>query len=103
MDENTTLNNLTVGELKMIIVDMLSTTLKEDRVYEGIKGIAEIFGCSESTAKRIKMSGAIDDAISQYGRTIVTDKYKALKLINHGRKRKTMRSSKECKCTSSIR
>lgn len=55
------------------------------RVY-GIKGIAEIFGCSIPTANRIKRSGVIDDAISQHKRTIVVDVDKALELAAKAKK-----------------
>ena len=40
----------------------------------------EIFGCSESTAKRIKKSGTIRRAIHQQGRTFVTNATLALEL-----------------------
>ncbi|MEE0908617.1 MAG: DUF3853 family protein [Muribaculaceae bacterium] len=44
----------------------------------GIKGIAELFGCSVPTANRIKRSGIINDAITQIGRKIIVDAEKAL-------------------------
>lgn len=47
----------------------------------GIKGIAQLLGCSEPTANRIKKSGILDEAISQYNRTIVVDAEKALELM----------------------
>lgn len=53
---------------------------KPKNVAYGIKGIADIFGCSIPTANRIKRSGIIDDAISQVGRKIVVDIDLALKL-----------------------
>lgn len=43
------------------------------RMYYGIDGIAQIFGCSVPTANRIKKSGVIDDAITQVGRKIIID------------------------------
>ena len=52
---------------------------KKKFVY-GLKGIAELFGCSKSTAFNIKRSGRIDGAISQIGNTIVVDAEKALAL-----------------------
>lgn len=52
---------------------------KKKFVY-GLKGIAELFGCSKSTAFNIKRSGRIDEAISQIGNTIVVDAEKALAL-----------------------
>lgn len=51
---------------------------------KGIKGIAEIYGCSMATAQRIKNSGKIDAAITQVGRTIVTDTRAALALMQRG-------------------
>lgn len=53
---------------------------KPKNVVYGIKGIADIFGCSIPTANRIKKSGIIDDAISQVGRKIVIDVDHALNL-----------------------
>ena len=52
-----------------------------ERYYEhGIAGITKIFGCSISTANRIKKSGVIDSAITQVGRKIVVDSELALSL-----------------------
>ncbi len=50
----------------------------------GIRGIAELFGCSIPTANRIKQSGRIDKAITQIGRKIIVDADLALELA--GRK-----------------
>ncbi|MCD8202699.1 MAG: DUF3853 family protein [Prevotella sp.] len=50
------------------------------RIYYGIEGIAQIFGCSVPTANRIKKSGVIDDAITQIDRQIVIDGALALEL-----------------------
>ncbi|MCM1218549.1 MAG: DUF3853 family protein [Lachnospiraceae bacterium] len=50
----------------------------------GIRGIAELFGCSLPTANRIKRSGKIDKAITQIGRKIIVDAELALELA--GRK-----------------
>lgn len=51
----------------------------KDYVY-GIRGIAKLFGCSLSTANKIKREGKIDKAIIQQGRTIITDSELALQL-----------------------
>ena len=48
----------------------------------GLKGIAELFDCSISTANRIKNSGVIDKATKQIGRKIIVDAQYALELIN---------------------
>lgn len=49
----------------------------------GIRGIAQILGCSNSSANRIKKSGIIDDAIIQNGRKIIVDSELALDLIKN--------------------
>ena len=56
------------------------TTSIPKYVY-GIKGIAELFGCSAATASRIKKDGVIKEAITQFKRTIVVDTEKALELM----------------------
>lgn len=50
----------------------------------GIRGIAELFGCSLPTANRIKQCGKIDRAITQIGRKIIVEAALALELA--GRK-----------------
>lgn len=50
------------------------------RFVYGLKGIMELFGVSNVTAQRYKR-GIIRDAVSQYGRTIVTDAELALQLF----------------------
>lgn len=50
------------------------------RYVYGLKGIMELFGVSNVTAQRYKR-GIIRDAVSQYGRTIVTDAELALQLF----------------------
>lgn len=59
---------------------------KPKNLVHGIKGIADIFGCSIPTANRIKRSGIIDDAISQHNRTIVVDADMALRLVAEAKK-----------------
>ena len=54
---------------------------KKEYVY-GIKGIAQIFGCSTATAQRIKSSGEIDGAIIQRNRRIIVDVEKAMIYFN---------------------
>ena len=50
------------------------------RYVYGIDGLCEIFGCSRSTAKRMKKDGGIKKAIRQQGRTFVTNVDLALQL-----------------------
>ena len=59
--------------------------------YSGMghnSGLADVFGCSVTTAQRIKSSGKIDRAITQTGRTIVIDAELALELANFNNRRK---------------
>jgi hypothetical protein len=66
---------------------------KTKHLVFGIKGIADVFGCSIPTANRIKKSGVIDDAIYQVGRKIVVDADLALQLVLESK-----RGKKECLC-----
>ena len=52
------------------------------RFVFGLDGICDLFGCSKSTAERIKQSGIIDAAISQVKRKIVVDAELALQLFS---------------------
>lgn len=55
-------------------------TKGKNYVY-GIRGIAKLLGCSQSSANRLKKSGIIDKAIIQNGRKIIVDSELALELI----------------------
>jgi hypothetical protein len=68
-----------LGQVPSVKVDNTPTLNK--RLAYGIGGIAKLFNCSMTTANRIKASGRIDRAISQYGRTIVVDADLALALM----------------------
>ncbi|KAF5077770.1 hypothetical protein DSECCO2_146610 [anaerobic digester metagenome] len=85
IDRDRPIWQLTIGELLDILqserpVQKLEKT-PEKRIVYGLKGIAEIFGCSTSTAQRIKNSGKIKKAITQVGRKIVVDADLALELF----------------------
>jgi hypothetical protein len=54
---------------------------KNQKYVYGIRGIAKLFGCSISSANRIKKSGIIDKAIIQNRRKIIVDSELALELI----------------------
>lgn len=74
---------LTVGEFLELIKTEFPKEISqqnEKKLAYGIKGIAEIFGCSTATAQRIKNTGRIDKAISQVGRKLIIDSEKALEL-----------------------
>ena len=68
-----------IGKTPTVTVDNMPT--KERRLVYGIPGIAQIFNCSMTTAKRIKASGKISRAITQHGRMIVVDADMALDLM----------------------
>ena len=62
---------------------------REPRNYVyGLAGLAELLGCTVSTAWRIKKRGVLNAAISQTGHIIVVDADKALELISLRRKGK---------------
>jgi hypothetical protein len=70
------------GERKMV---ENSPPVNPNKKYVyGIRGIAQLFGCSMPKANRIKKSGKIDKAITQIGRKIIVDAELALELA--GRK-----------------
>lgn len=52
----------------------------EQYVY-GIKGLANLLGCSVPTASRIKSSGVLDSAITQYNRIIMFNKERVFELL----------------------
>lgn len=77
IDPSVTLQDLLTMRLDEFVL-FLRETQKE---YKNIEGIAEIYGCSYGTAKRIKASGLIDGAITQVSpRVFYTDILKSLRL-----------------------
>lgn len=96
----------TIGDLKEALTMALrdielesegKTKTAPKRYVYGIAGIANLFGCSEATANRIKASGEIDDAISQIGGIIVVDADYALDLLRVSKKYRntSLRKSKK--------
>lgn len=88
---NTRVIDLTLGELLDAIEARIRETRKEDaqcesntlkpkRFVYGLKGLQKLFGCSKTTASRIKASGKIDKAITQVGTLIIIDADMALEL-----------------------
>lgn len=91
---NTRVIDLTLGELLDAIDARIRETRKEDahaqgedsnmpkpkRFVYGLKGLQKLFGCSKTTASRIKASGKIDKAITQVGALIIIDADMALEL-----------------------
>ena len=66
-------------------------TVKQKNLVYGLEGIKTLFGCSTTTAWRIKNSEWIRPAISQVGRKIVADADLALELANENTQRVTYR------------
>ena len=64
---------------------------KQNNLVYGLEGIKTLFGCSTTTAWRIKNSEWIRPAISQVGRKIVVDADLALELANENTQRVTYR------------
>lgn len=62
-----------------------SQEVKSKQYVYGLRGLANLFGCSIPTANRIKQSKLIDGAIRQIGRKIIIDADLALELA--GRKK----------------
>lgn len=74
------LKEIAVNESPHSSANQSKDTLSKRYVY-GIRGIAELFGCSISTANKIKKEGKIKSAILQYGRKIIVDADLALELF----------------------
>ncbi|MDM1530958.1 DUF3853 family protein [Myroides odoratimimus] len=75
------LKEIAVNESPNCSTNLSKDTLSKRYVY-GIRGIAELFGCSISTANKIKKEGKIKSAILQYGRKIIVDAELALELFS---------------------
>lgn len=97
-DLNKPLFQCTLGDFKEILTIALRDNELDSKgniksvpkqLFYGIAGIAKLFGCSESTAQKIKSSGKIDDAISQIGDIIVVDGDYALDLLRVSKKYRT--------------
>ena len=69
----------------------VTTKQKQKHLVYGLEGIKTLFGCSTTTAWRIKNSEWIRPAISQVGRKIVVDADLALELANENTQRVTYR------------
>lgn len=86
INRDTRIIDLTCGELEDLIKNIISNSTERvladsDKYAYGLAGIRALFDCSKSTAARLK-NGKIKAACRQYGRKIVVDKDKALKLFN---------------------
>lgn len=93
---NTRLIDLTAGEFLDLLAQgskpqvEIDTTQGAKKYVYGLAGIADLFGCSKTTANRIKQSGKIDKAITQVGSLIIVEAEKAIELAGkkNGRSKK---------------
>lgn len=92
IDINTPIWQLTVSDLMEILKEVQQAQpviqQPEKKYVHGLEGIAELFGCSRTTASAIKASGRIDEAITQVGRTIVVDAELALQFARNRKGRR---------------
>lgn len=89
-NDKTRVIDLTVGDLLDAVETRVKRTIansdneQEKRQYVyGLKGLAQLLGCSKSTASRLKTSGKIDEAITQVGGLIVIDAERAIELAGN--------------------
>lgn len=79
MKPETKIADLTVGQFSELVRQLIGTAAPQKYVY-GLQGLADLFGVSLSSAKRIKSSGILRRAIHQQGRTTVVDADLAMRL-----------------------
>jgi predicted RNase H-related nuclease YkuK (DUF458 family) len=93
IDINKRIIDLSVGDMIEILELFTEKTKQQSKVsidttknnnnnhfVYGLLGLAHLFGCSKSTASRIKKSGKISAAITQIGNLIIVDTEKAIEL-----------------------
>lgn len=86
-DLNTRIIDLTLGEVLDAIEERVRTTTQqvqskpeEKRFVYGLKGFANLLGCSKTTAARLKATGNYDEAITQIGALLLIDADKVLEI-----------------------
>lgn len=93
VNDSTPISMLTVGQLwelfekrfgKLMLSSQSNVERSTGRLVYGLKGVADLFGCSHKTAQYYK-DHIIREAVSQNGRKIVVDADLALKLFNERR------------------
>lgn len=88
INPDTRIIDLTLGDFLAAVEDRVKEVLagkpqaddKKKRYVYGLKGLAQLFGCSKTTASRIKTSGKIDKAITQIGALLIIEADLALEL-----------------------
>ncbi len=90
-DKNTPLWQITLGDLLAVLDIKIEEKLQSEFVVDsrekeyvyGLKGLAELLGCSKNHASKLKKTGRFDDAIIQDGRRIIIDKEKLLEILKN--------------------
>lgn len=96
MTDYTKISDLTVGEFRTLMEDCMGTRVEHPKAVSGLKGLADLFGVSVTTAKRLKASGVLNAAISQSGRTIIINADKALELYERATHSRNSNLNKIC-------
>lgn len=67
--DDTRLIDLTVGDLKELITNLISKIkqIEEKRYVYGLQGLADLLHCTKRYASKIKSSGILDEAINKEG------------------------------------
>lgn len=91
-NRNTRIIDLTLGELLEAVEQRVRQAMQdnargasiekpvEGRFVYGLSGIAQLLGCSKTTASRQKASGDYDEAITQVGQLLIIDAEKFLQI-----------------------
>lgn len=101
MEASTPIWQLTVGEFIELVDRSVSSSMKAHgeknadkdahscgrKYVYGLKGLAKLLGVSVSKAYNVKRSGVIDAAISQNGRSIITDADMAVRLFGESNRK----------------
>lgn len=87
LDMSVPLWKLTVGEYVRLYKALNSSTYSFDRYEYGLKGLANVLGCSRAKASQIKKSGLLDEAIYQNKHTIIIDRDKVLQILQDSKKK----------------
>lgn len=86
--KNKMLIQMTFGELvdalkqELLVKQLLDTPLIKSQYVYGQAGLANLLGCSVSTAARLLKSQKIAPAVSRYQRKIIVDADLVFKLLN---------------------
>lgn len=98
-NDNTRLIDLTLGELldeverrvRKVMASQPQADGETPRYVYGLKGLARLFGCSKTSASRLKASGDIDKAITQIGQLLIVDAKVAIEEAAKAKQRRNKR------------